>query len=82
MKTVRTYSSPGLQYVSIRYTERLVEAGIEPSVGSKGDSYDNALAETSNGTRHLTRPSPSTLEAQGSGGVGHRHIGVQHGSPA
>ncbi len=37
------------QYVSIRCTERLVEAGIEPSVGSVGDSYDNALAETING---------------------------------
>jgi len=37
------------QYVSIRYTERLAEAGIEPSVGSVGDSYDNALAETING---------------------------------
>ncbi len=37
------------QYVSIRYTERLTEAGIEPSVGSVGDSYDNALAETVNG---------------------------------
>jgi len=37
------------QYVSIRYSERLSEAGIEPSVGSKGDSYDNALAETING---------------------------------
>lgn len=37
------------QYVSIRYTERLGEAGIDPSVGSKGDSYDNALAETING---------------------------------
>ena len=37
------------QYVSIRYTERLAEAGIEPSVGSVGDSYDNALAETMNG---------------------------------
>ena len=36
-------------YVSIRYSERLAEAGIEPSVGSKGDSYDNALAETING---------------------------------
>jgi transposase InsO family protein len=34
------------QYVSIRYTERLAQAGIEPSVGSVGDSYDNALAET------------------------------------
>ncbi len=39
----------GVQYVSIKYTERLVEAGIEPSVGSVGDSYDNALAETING---------------------------------
>jgi hypothetical protein len=37
------------QYVSIRYTERLAEAGIEPSVGSVGDSFDNALAETING---------------------------------
>ena len=34
------------QYLSIRYTERLAEAGIEPSVGSVGDSYDNALAES------------------------------------
>jgi hypothetical protein len=34
------------QYVSLRYTQRLAEAGIEPSVGSVGDSYDNALAET------------------------------------
>ena len=34
------------QYVCIRYTDRLLEAGIEPSVGSVGDSYDNALAET------------------------------------
>ena len=39
----------GSQYVSIRYSERLAEAGIEPSVGSRGDSYDNALAETING---------------------------------
>ena len=37
------------QYVSIHYTERLAEAGIEPSVGSVGDSFDNALAETING---------------------------------
>lgn len=37
------------QYVSIKYTDRLLEAGIEPSVGSVGDSYDNALAETING---------------------------------
>lgn len=37
------------QCLSIKYTERLAEAGIEPSVGSVGDSYDNALAETING---------------------------------
>jgi len=40
------HSDRGVQYLSIRYTERLKEAGIEPSVGSVGDSYDNALAET------------------------------------
>ena len=40
------HSDRGVQYVSISYTERLAEAGIEPSVGSVGDSYDNALAET------------------------------------
>jgi len=40
------HSDRGSQYLSIRYTERLVEAGAQPSVGSVGDSYDNALAET------------------------------------
>jgi transposase InsO family protein len=43
------HSDRGVQYVSIRYTERLADAGLEPSVGSVGDSYDNALAETING---------------------------------
>jgi len=43
------HSDRGSQYVSIRYTERLDQAGIRPSVGSRGDSYDNALAETING---------------------------------
>jgi len=43
------HSDRGAQYVSIHYTERLAEAGIDPSVGSVGDSYDNALAETVNG---------------------------------
>ena len=43
------HSDRGVQYVSIKYTERLAAAGIEPSVGSVGDSYDNALAETING---------------------------------
>ena len=43
------HSDRGVQYVSIKYTERLVEAGLVPSVGSVGDSFDNALAETING---------------------------------
>ena len=47
--TLIHHSDRGSQYVSIRYSERLAEAGIEPSGGSRGDSYDNALAETING---------------------------------
>ncbi len=43
------HSDRGSQYLSIKYTERLAEAGIEPSVSSVGDSYDTALAETING---------------------------------
>lgn len=43
------HSDRGSQYVSIRYSDRLKEAGIAPSVGSVGDAYDNALAETVNG---------------------------------
>jgi len=42
-------SDKGSQYVGIRFSERLAEAGIVPSVGGTGDSYDNALAETING---------------------------------
>ena len=47
--TLIHHSDRGSQHVSIRYSERLAEAGLAPSVGSKGDSYDNALAETING---------------------------------
>jgi transposase InsO family protein len=43
------HSDRGRQHVSIKYTERLAEAGIKPSVGSVGDSYDNAFSETING---------------------------------
>jgi len=43
------HSDRGSQYVSIRYNDHLKDAGIEPSVGSVGDAYDNALAETVNG---------------------------------
>jgi putative transposase len=61
------HSDRGVQYLSIRYTERLKEAGIEPSVGSVGDSYDNALAETVIGlykTEVITRDGPwRSLEA-------------------
>jgi transposase InsO family protein len=58
--------------VSILYTERLAEAGIEPSVGSRGDSYDNALAETINGlykAELIHRRAP--LENEGVTGAGH-----------
>jgi transposase InsO family protein len=61
------HSDRGVQYVSIRYSERLAQAGIEPSVGSVGDSYDNALAETINGlfkTEVIRRAGPwRSLEA-------------------
>jgi transposase InsO family protein len=61
------HSDRGVQYVSITYTERLVDAGIAPSVGSVGDSYDNALAETINGlykTEVIRRQGPwRSLEA-------------------
>ena len=61
------HSDRGAQYVSIRYTGRLLEAGIEPSVGSTDDSYDNALAETLNGlykAELIHRRAPwKTLEA-------------------
>ncbi len=61
------HSDRGVQYLSIRYTERLAEAGIEPSVGSRGDSYDNALAESVIGlykTAVINRRGPwRTIEA-------------------
>jgi putative transposase len=61
------HSDRGSQYVPIKYTERLAAAGIEPSVGSVGDSYDNALAETINGlykTEVIRRRGPwKSLEA-------------------
>ncbi len=61
------HSDRGSQYVFIRYTDRLADAGIEPSVGRVGDSYDHALAETINGlskTEVLRRRGPwKNLEA-------------------
>ena len=49
LKDVVHHTDRGSQYTSIRFTERLAEAGIQPSVGAVGSSYDNALAETING---------------------------------
>ena len=64
--TLIHHSDRGSQYLSIRYSERLADAGIEPSVGSRGDSYDNALAETINGlykTELIHRRTWKTREA-------------------
>jgi putative transposase len=67
VKGIVHHSDRGSQYVAIKYTERLTEAGVEPSVGSVGDSYDNALAETVNGlykTEVIRRRGPwRSLEA-------------------
>ncbi len=60
--TLVHHSDRGAQYLSIRYTERLADAGIEPSVGGRGDSYDNALAETIIG---LFKPKSFTKTAPG-----------------
>jgi putative transposase len=49
LKDVVHHTDRGSQYTSIRFTERLAQAGIQPSVGAVGSSYDNALAETING---------------------------------
>ncbi len=60
------HSDRGVQYVSIRYSERLADAGIESSVGSVGDSYDNAMAESIIGlfkTEVIERQSWPNLEA-------------------
>lgn len=67
LKGLVHHSDRGCQYVSIRYTKRLVDEGIEPSVGSVGDSYDNALAESIIGlykTEVIERGAPwANLEA-------------------
>ena len=69
------HSDRGVQYLSIRYTERLAEAGVVNSVGSKGDSYDNALAESFNGlykTELIHRRGP--VEERRARRVGHPHL--------
>ncbi len=69
------HSDRGSQYISIRYTGRLAQAGIEPSVGSRGDSYDNALAESVNGL-YKAELIHCTLENQGRCGVGDSGMGI------
>lgn len=63
------YSDPGSRYVSVRYAEQLGEAGIEPSVGSKSDVSDNALAKTISGLYKADLIYRRALEDQGGGGV-------------
>ena len=71
------HSDRGSQYLSIRYTERLAQAGIEPSVGSRGDSYDNALAEINQRfVQGRIDPSQSALEDQGLAGAGDPGMGI------
>ena len=70
------HSDRGSQYVSIRYTERLAEMDIEPSVGSKSDSYDNALAETINGLYKAEVIHRHTLGIPGVGRTGRAGMGI------
>ena len=72
--TSRVRTKPSIRGVTIRYSERLAEAGIEPSVSSKGDSYDNALAEAINGLYKAVIIHP--LENQGIRGAGNPGMGV------
>jgi transposase InsO family protein len=79
------HSDRGGQYVSIRTTERLGKAGIEPSVGSVGDAYDNALAETINGlykTEVIRRRSSSQNHGRGRDGNPQMGRLVQQPTPA
>ena len=79
------HSDRGGQYLSIRYTERLADAGIDPSVGSVGNSYDTALAQTHQRSVQGRSHSPArTLENHGRCRLGDHQIGklVQQPSPA
>ncbi|EQD58460.1 Integrase catalytic region, partial [mine drainage metagenome] len=70
------HSDRGVQYTAIRYSQRLEDAGAVPSVGSKGDSYDNALAETVNGLYKARWSGGSLLAQSRGGGAGDRPVGV------
>src|SRR5258707_5037710 len=84
LKDVVHHTDRGSQYTSIRFSERLAEAGIQPSVGAVGSSYDNSLAETINGLykTELIRPRKPwrTIQvvqlatSESSGWVNHRRL--------
>ena len=71
------HSDRGSQYVSIRYSQRLGEAGIEPSVGSTGDSYDHALAsDHQRAVQGRDHPPARAVEDARSGGAGNARVGL------
>ena len=70
------HSDRGSQYVSIRYTERLAEAGIEPSVGSRGDSLQRPGRDDQRAVQGRVDPPPGTLEDQGVRGTSHPAMGA------
>ncbi len=79
------HSDAGSQFTSVRYGERLAEIGAVPSIGSVGDSFDNALAETVNGLykTELIKAPDGTGEDGGRGRAGNLQLGalVQHRAP-
>ena len=77
------HSDAGCQYTSFRYTERLTDAGIAASIGSVGDSYDNAMAEALNGTYKAELIRRQAHGAPGPGRVRHHRMDrlVQHRPP-
>jgi transposase InsO family protein len=83
---LRCHSDAGSQFTSIRYGERLAEIGAVPSIGTVGDSFDNALAETVNGyykSELIYGPAPD-LENRRRRRTGHPGLGAlaQHQAPA
>jgi Integrase core domain len=78
------HSDRGSQYASIRYSERLAKAGIKPSVGSKGDSYERSGRDDQRAVQGRTDPSPRAVEDEGGRRIGHARMGrlVQQPSPA
>ena len=81
LKDVVHHTDRGSQYTSIRFTERLAEARIQPSVGAVGSSYDNALAETINLQGRADQTGKALAHRRGRR-VGHRPLGRLVQSPS